>query len=340
MPNEPIFGEIVKVELEACLSAPIARYFDAQLDKDPDVLAQLLADKRNPNTRRAYEKDLKDFFIKMTGLPPTGDSVLEFLHLQREQAVMVVLKYKAKLIASGLREATINRRLAAIKSLAKMGRKLGVCNYSLEDVEGEKVKAYRDTRGVDSKAIALVLQQFDRETLIGKRNYAIFLVLWGLALRRQEVCQLNVGDFDFYGRKLRVLGKGKGTNEEYLDMSSAVAQAIADWLIARGNLNADLPIFTALDFHNKGHRLTTDAVYKIVSAAFKKAGVKKPMSPHRVRHSAITAALDATDGNIRKVQKLSRHVDPRTLMIYDDNRNKDLWEMSELLTGMLKNAEK
>jgi integrase/recombinase XerC len=250
MPNEPIWGEIVKVELEACLDAPIARYFDAQLDKDPDVLAQLLADKRNPNTRRAYEKDLKDFFIKMTGLPPTGDSVLEFLHLQREQAVMVVLKYKAKLIASGVREATINRRLAAIKSLAKMGRKLGVCNYSLEDVEGEKVKAYRDTRGVDSKTIALVLGQFDRETLIGKRNYAIFLVLWGLALRRQEICQLNVGDFDFYGRKLRVLGKGKGTNEEYLDMSKDVAAAIADWLIARGDLNPNLPIFTALDFHN------------------------------------------------------------------------------------------
>ncbi|WP_375492675.1 tyrosine-type recombinase/integrase [uncultured Nostoc sp.] len=75
-----------------------------------------------------------------------------------------------------------------------------------------------------------------------------------------------------------------------------------------------------------------------MATAFKKAGVKKPMSPHRVRHSAITAALDATDGNIRKVQKLSRHADPRTLMIYDDNRNKDLWEMSELLTGMLKNS--
>jgi integrase/recombinase XerC len=61
---------------------------------------------------------------------------------------------------------------------------------------------------------------------------------------------------------------------------------------------------------------------------------------HRVRHSAITAALDATDGNIRKVQKLSRHADPRTLMIYDDNRNKDLWEMSELLTLMLKDSDK
>ncbi|HYX18573.1 MAG TPA: hypothetical protein VE944_30260 [Nostoc sp.] len=59
----------------------------------------------------------------------------------------------------------------------------------------------------------------------------------------------------------------------------------------------------------------------------------------RVRHSAITEALDATDGNIRKVQRLSLNADPRTLMIYDDNRNKDLWEMSELLTTMLKNAD-
>ncbi|MEH2004356.1 tyrosine-type recombinase/integrase [Nostoc sp.] len=119
-----------------------------------------------------------------------------------------------------------------------------------------------------------------------------------------------------------------------------MAAALADWLIARGDLNGNLPIFTALDFHNSGHRLTTDAIYKIVKAAFKKAGVKKPMSPHRVRHSAITAALDVTGGNIRKVQKLSRHADPRTLIIYDDNRNKDLWEMSELLTGMLKDSDK
>ena len=135
MSNDPRVGEIVKTELEACLDAKISRYFDAQLDQDPDVLAQLLADKRNPNTKRAYEKDIRDFFTKMTGLLPSTDSVLEFLHLQREQAVMVVLKYKAMLIKSGVREATINRRLAtinrrlaAIKSLAKMGRKLGVCN--------------------------------------------------------------------------------------------------------------------------------------------------------------------------------------------------------------------
>ncbi|MGB3509034.1 MAG: tyrosine-type recombinase/integrase [Microcoleaceae cyanobacterium] len=41
-------------------------------------------------------------------------------------------------------------------------------------------------------------------------------------------------------------------------------------------------------------------------------GIDKPMSPHRIRHSAITAALEAT-GDIRKAQDLSRHTDPKTL---------------------------
>ena len=52
------------------------------------------------------------------------------------------------------------------------------------------------------------------------------------------------------------------------------------------------------------------------------------------RHSAITAALDATDGNVRKVQKLSRHRKLDTLMIYDDNRHKDQGEITDLLDGM------
>ncbi|MBD2207618.1 hypothetical protein H6G33_35395 [Calothrix sp. FACHB-1219] len=59
------------------------------------------------------------------------------------------------------------------------------------------------------------------------------------------------------------------------------------------------------------------------------------MSPHRIRHSAITAALDATDGNLRKVQKLSRHAKIDTLLIYDDNRSNDQQELSDLLGDMV-----
>ncbi len=59
------------------------------------------------------------------------------------------------------------------------------------------------------------------------------------------------------------------------------------------------------------------------------------MSPHQIRHSSITAALDATDGNIRKVQKLSRHANINTLMTYDDNRVNYQEEMSQLLDNLI-----
>ncbi|NET62493.1 MAG: tyrosine-type recombinase/integrase [Symploca sp. SIO2E6] len=321
--------------LEHSLNAKIERHFDT-LDTDPDVLTQLLADKRSPNTRRAYEKDVRDFFLQMTHAEPTQDAVLEFLHLERPQATAVVLKYKAKLFDRGLTEATVNRRLAALKSLVAMGRKLGVCNYSLEDIKGEKVQRYRDTTGVSPETYSRILSWCDRTTQIGKRDYALLKLLWDNALRRNEVVQLNVSDFEEDARTLTILGKGKGTQSEIIELSANTTAALVDWLESRSpGLPNDAPLFIALDFKHSGHRLTGDAILKVVKRYCSRAGVKKVMSPHRIRHSAITAALDATDGNLRKVQKLSRHSQLDTLMIYDDNRGRDQGEVTGLLDGLI-----
>jgi integrase/recombinase XerC len=67
-----------------------------------------------------------------------------------------------------------------------------------------------------------------------------------------------------------------------------------------------------------GRRLAGSDIFRILKSYADLAEV--PISPHRVRHSAITSYLDASDGNIRVAQSLSRHKDPRTLMVYDDNR--------------------
>ena len=175
--------------LEASLAKPIGASFN--IDEVPDVIAQLLADKRSPNTRRAYRKDLTDFFKVVASTEnPSRDLVLEFLHLEQTQAVQLVISYKAKLIERELKEATINRRLAAIKSLTAMGRKIGVCNYTLGDVKGEKVRAYRDTSGVDRDTFVKVLSIPDalkdaaysqRSKIKGIRDYALLRLLWGNA---------------------------------------------------------------------------------------------------------------------------------------------------------------
>jgi integrase/recombinase XerC len=319
--------------LQCSLSAKIDISFDTSVT--PDVLQQLLEDKRSPNTRAAYENDLKDFFKETSGKLPTPDLVLEFLHLERGQAVSVVLKYKAALFKRGLSEATVNRRLAAVRALVAKGRALGIATFTLEDIKGEKVQKYRDTSGIDPETFKRLLAWCDRTTLAGKRDYALLRLLWGNALRRNEVSQLNFGDFDPDSKTLRILGKGRGTQSEMIDLGDLTVEAIADWLSVSTTKRPDAPLFTALDFHNKGHRLTGDGLRKIVVRLCSKAGIRKTMSPHRLRHSAITAALDATDGNVRKVQKLSRHRQLDTLMIYDDNRGKDQRDVTTLLDELV-----
>jgi len=304
------------------------------LTSDPDVLAQLLEDKRNPRTRKEYEKDITYFFRAIAGCEPSRDLVLQFLHLDLHRATALVLKYKAELFQRSLAEATVNRRLAAIKSLVRMGSQLGVCDYTL-DIKGEKVRTYRDTTGVSPDVYKPILALCDLKFDAGKRDYALLKLLWNNALRRNEVSQLNIKDFDPTKRALVILGKGRGTQTEIITLSRSTALAIVDWLKVRGDYEFDDPLFIALDFYHKGRRLSGDGIYKLVRRYCKRAGITKPMSPHRIRHSAITAALDASDGNLRKTQKLSRHADINTLLIYDDNRSRDQEELTDLLDQMI-----
>jgi integrase/recombinase XerC len=341
-------------ETSSLVSIPISE-FDLLRDKHT-ILDDLLADKRSANTKRAYEKDLKYFFLFAYGQIPSEPLIKQFLQLNRFEAIALVLKFKSTAIAQNLKEATVNRRLAAIKALVNFAGKIGHCNWNLNEVQSESVQTYRDTTGINIDGIRDMLNQPKRNTLSGKRDYAILRLLWDNALRRNEVSMTDMADFDPEMRSLLILGKGRGTQKTLISLSNSTITAIQDWILAReefisnannesinktsvdtaeSRVETNLPLFIALDRANWGHRLTGTAIYKIVSAIAKAAGINKQMSPHRIRHSAITAALDATDGNVRKVQKLSRHKKLDTLILYDDNRKNMQGEVSNLLSDLV-----
>jgi hypothetical protein len=68
-----------------------------------------------------------------------------------------------------------------------------------------------------------------------------------------------------------------------------------------------------------GSRLDRHAAGRIVRRLAKRAGISKPISPHSLRHAAITAALDA-GCSLRDVQDYARHADPRQTRRYDRAR--------------------
>jgi len=301
-----------------------------------DLLADFLRLKISANTKRNYSKAIVDFCRRTYKCEVSADILTQFLSLHQPEAVYQVLQYRQLLIEAKLAPSTINVRLSALKSFVDYARQVEQCNFNLADVTCLKVESYGDTTGIAIAGFREMLQVPDRTTLKGIRDYAILRLLWDNALRRNEICSLDVGDFDKSGR-LAILGKGK-IQKSQIDLSPATTIAISQWLTARDNYRSDdplscrtatveeiarsAPLFTSLDRRSKGHRLDGSTIYRLVREFSAAAGIDKVVSPHRIRHSAITAYLDASDGNIRAAQSLSRHANLNTLNRYDDNRHK------------------
>jgi integrase/recombinase XerC len=205
----------------------------------------------------------------------------------------------------------------------------------LEAVKGEKLSAYRDTTGIDPETFKRVLGGIDRGTVKGVRDFALMMLLWSNALRRSEVSKASIADFDPVAKTLRIFGKGRGNNSEIISLGTGTVNAIEAWLEARGETNPDKALFCSVNPGYRDGRLCTQAIYDIVKSRCQDAGITKVMSPHRIRHSAITAALEATGGDVRRVQKLSRHSSLNTLLIYDDNRKNHQGEVTDILDSLV-----
>jgi len=269
---------------------------------------------RTERTIRAYQQDLEDFRVFL-GAQSTEEAAQALIGSDHGAANGVALAYKAHLIERGLQPATVNRRLAALRSIVKLARTLGLVAWTLE-VEGMKLQAYRDTRGPGREAVSRMIGTASkRQDPKGARDSAIVRLMADMALRRGEVTGLDISDVDLQAGTVAILGKAR-TQKEALTLPEPTRAAISAWITARGTEEG--PLFINFDRAGKGKRLTGFSVARIVERLAERAGTTA--RPHGLRHTAITEALDAFKGDIRAVQRFSRHRDLRTLSVYDDNR--------------------
>jgi integrase/recombinase XerC len=290
------------------------------LTKSTDLLADFLRFRGNANTSRNYGKSLTDFCRRIYDSDVSTVLLTRFLPLSQSEAVYITLQYRQLLIEAKLAPNTINVRLSALKSFVDYARTNEQCSFNLADVSSLKVELYRDTTGIPLAEFKDMLTIPDRTTIKGIRDYAILRLLWDNALRRNEICSLDIADFADVG-KLSIIGKGQ-LQKTQIDLSPATTIAISKWLAQRSDYQLSDPLFTSLDNRSYGHRLDGSTIYRLVRKFSEAAGIDKVVSPHRIRHSAITTYLNVSDGNLRAAQGLSRHANLNTLSRYDDNRHK------------------
>jgi integrase/recombinase XerC len=295
------------------IPAPSARLPDAASPAQRLLAAWLSG--RSQATLRSYAGDLADF-AGFLGVATSAEAAGQLLAAGPGAANEMALGYKADLLGRGLAAATVNRRLAALRSMLKLGRTLGLANWSLE-VEGLRAEPYRDTRGPGAAGFRRLLEQLaGRADAKGVRDRAILRLLFDLGLRREEVCRLDLADLNRQAAQIAVLGKGR-TAKVPLTLPTPTLAALEAWLAVRGE--GPGPLFFRLDRAGKGKgRLSGQAVYALVRGLGEQVGLKA--RPHGLRHASITQALDATNGDVRAVQRFSRHKSLQTLLIYDDRR--------------------
>ena len=244
--------------------------------------------------------------------------------------------------------ATINGYLAALRSLMRFLRRTHACDWTL-DVPSERSVAYRDTSGPGVPAARALLRAAGRQRDVRKaaRDIALLRLLVDRALRRGEAVGLDLehvvwSEADRTPRGVLVRAKGRA-ERELLTLPPKTAAALGAWVAVRGT--APGPLFVSLDpgagRRGRGDRtrslldrLTGEGVARVLSALAEQARLTARVRPHGLRHTAITALLDAGAG-LREAQRFSRHADPRTLMRYDDNRADIAGDMARIVSDLV-----
>ena len=220
------------------------------------------------------------------------------------------------MLSNGLSPATVNRRIAAVRSLLALGRALGstASEIHLSDLRSCPT---RDTRGPGAEAVARMVTLLEQEkTPKAHRDLAILRLLYDLGLRRAETVSIDVADVNLEAGEVWVKGKGRPAKELF-SLPGPTLEALSAWLETKGTTPG--PLFTNFDRAGKGGRLNASSVYRIVRDLGERVGVHA--RPHGIRHSAVTEAikLAAREGlDLSVVQAFSRHADPRTLFLYRD----------------------
>jgi integrase/recombinase XerC len=290
------------------------------------VLGSFLSSK-SLRTMRVYRIDLNDFknFLQVESLE---EAVVLLLKNEGGPANALVLSYRTHLMERKLASATVNRRLAALRSLWKLALLVGLVKTPLT-VESIPQEGYRDTRGPGKEGIQKLFAWVEGKTdTKSVRDKALLRLLFDLALRSGEVQELKREHLSIENRTLSIHGKGR-SQRETLTVPKKTCEAIGEWLKLRGNEPG--PLIKRVE--NNGsirEGLSDKGIYLILRRLGAEAGVI--VKPHGVRHASITEALNKLNGDVRKVQKFSRHKDVKVLMTYDDNRKDIAGEIAELLS--------
>jgi integrase/recombinase XerC len=258
----------------------------------------MLRDRRklSPHTLAAYRKDLERWNAFLSG---AGFSTMADLDARFEP---VRLRSYLASLNDSLERSSVCRHLSAIRGFLKHSRQRGW----LERDIGTLVPTPKSQRSLPKffkiDEMLELIQAPDPATPLGRRDRALFEVLYGAGLRVSEAVGLDTGDLDLQNGWVRVMGKG--SKERQVPLGAPSLAAVRDYLEHPDPPRA--PGESALFVNFRGGRLTSRSVARILARHLVRLASAKSLSPHGLRHSFATHLL-AAGADLRTIQELLGH---------------------------------
>jgi len=259
-----------------------------------DFIRHLRERNASPHTIKAYTGDL--------------DAFAAYIGARDWKAIdhVAIRGFLSHLYDKGLSKTSVARALAAVRSLYRWLAQEGVVEQNPAKLVSTPRLPTKLPRVPTIEEVNSVLDgQMPEVASFPERDRLLLELLYGCGIRNSELVGINLDDIRIGNEAILIRGKGK--KERYVPFGGSARQALALYLPWRQQLLATLRKSTpALLVNQRGGRLTTRSVGRIVKRIAVAKGLSPDVHPHTLRHAFGTHMLEE-GADLRAIQELLGH---------------------------------
>ncbi len=265
-------------------------------------LEQSLSD----NTLYAYCHDI-ELFKEFLENNKHSISIAEITHHDIED-------FFAKLYDMGVAASSQARILSGLKSFYRYLLQEKICDSDPTMLVSSPSKGRHIPDVLSYEEIVSMMDCIDLSHRFGHRNKAIIETMYGCGLRVSEVISLNISDIYVKDEFIRIIGKGD--KERLVPIGKKTLHEVILYVEGeRLQQEIEAKYSDKVFISSRGAILTRQSVFLLVKSLAEKAGIRKKISPHTLRHSFATHLLEG-GADLRAVQQMLGHSSISTTEIY------------------------
>lgn len=262
------------------------------------------------NTLSSYLRDIRQFLCYLS----VNDSAPELADRN------MLEQYISHLAVDGKSQATITRSIASLKSFYTFLLISGiVASNPAKGIVPRKAER-KLPQILSSREVDLFLEQPDCRDPKGCRDKAMLELLYATGIRVSELINLDLSNLNLYANVIRCESRGK---ERLIPMYPSAVRAMTMYIEKVRPQLIEQPDEQALFVNLNGRRMSRQGFWKIVKFYQEKAGIRKEITPHTLRHS-FAAHLLENGADLRSIQEMLGHADISSTQIYTQVIGKNL----------------